>query len=305
MTATLALGTYRIAQEDLPAAAERAANSLVPWIDTAPHYCGGRAHLLLAPVLRTHPHLRVATKTGFLTAEAARAAVADGVLDAAEAATRHSLSASFVQWQTERSRTELDRAHLDTVFVHNPERTPDQGHLHEQLRDAFAVLEEQAEARRLSSYGIATWTGFTTGQLTVPGLDRIATEAAGTRDHHLSTIQLPVNLVEHTALDQALYGRGPITHATARGWHVHASAPLHGGALTQLDGGADLAHLIRPGATIAEACLTAVASCPGITTVLISTANAEHWETARAMLDKPPVPTDTLRMVLDVLAADD
>ncbi|MEU1439653.1 aldo/keto reductase [Streptomyces sp. NPDC005786] len=305
MTTTLALGTYRIAAEHLPAAAERAANSPAQMIDTAPNYCGGRAHQLIAPALRTHPTLRVATKVGFLTTDSARAATADGVLGDTGTTTRHSLAAPFVRWQSERNREELGRDHLDIIFLHNPEQPSAQEPLHQQLRAAFTVLEEQAADGRLSSYGVATWQGFADGRFTVADLDRIGTEAAGTRDHHLTTIQLPVSLIEDTALSQALHRRGPITHAADRGWKVHASAPLHGGTLTRLAGKSDLAKMIRPGATIAEACLAVTASCPGITAVLTSTANAEHWNTALAALDKPAIPTDTLRMVLDVLATVD
>jgi aryl-alcohol dehydrogenase-like predicted oxidoreductase len=84
---------------------------------------------------------------------------------------------------------------------------------------------------------------------------------------------------------------------------VHASAPLHGGTLTHLDGSDELANLIRPGTSAAAACLAAVVSCPGITKVLLSTSNAAHWHSALATLALPPVPTDTLRSILDVLAA--
>jgi hypothetical protein len=84
---------------------------------------------------------------------------------------------------------------------------------------------------------------------------------------------------------------------------VHASAPLHGGTLAGLDDDAELADLFRPGTTTPAACLTAAASCPGVTKILLSTADAGHWQTALAALDQPPIPTDILRKVLDVLAA--
>jgi aryl-alcohol dehydrogenase-like predicted oxidoreductase len=303
MTATLGLGTYRIPAPAMASAAERAATAPAPWVDTAPNYRGGLAHRLLAPVLQSHPQLRVATKTGFLTPQAGREALAAGVITEAEADLGHSLNPLFVRWQLEQSCGELGRDRPDTVFIHNPERSPDPGSLARHLRDAFEILEDAAGAGRIGSYGLATWTGFSHGLFTVTDLDRIATEAAGTPDHHLRTIQLPVSLIEDTALSQALRGRGPAIHAADQGWRVHASAPLHGGTLTRLDGADELANLIRPGTSAAAACLAAVASCPGITKILLSTSNAAHWHSALATLDLPPVPTDTLRSVLDVLAA--
>ncbi|MEV6654957.1 aldo/keto reductase [Streptomyces sp. NPDC051219] len=255
MTATLGLGTYRTPATSVVAAAERAVTTPVPWVDTAPNYCGARAHRLLAPVLQATPQLRVATKTGFLTPQTGREALAAGVITDPEANLGHSLNPSFVRWQIDRSLAELGRDRLDVVFVHNPERVREPGGLAQHLRGAFEALEVEAWAGRIGSYGVATWNGFSKGWFNVASLDRIATEAAGTPDHHLRTIQLPVSLIEDTPLHQALRGRGPITHAADRGWSVHASAPLHGGTLARLDGADTLANLIRPGASAAEACL--------------------------------------------------
>ncbi|MGA4980150.1 aldo/keto reductase [Streptomyces cinereoruber] len=299
MKAVLALGTYRIAAEHLAAAAERAATAPDPWIDTAPNYTGGAAHRLLAPVLAAHPGLPVATKTGYLTPAAAREAATAGL--PLTPGTRHSLHPALVRRQVEQARAELGRDRLDAVFVHNPEHLPPD-RLPAALHEAFAVLEDLTAAGHLTAYGVATWSGFADSRFTVTGLDRIARTAAGTPDHHLRHIQLPVSLIQDTALTQALLGRGPITHAADRGWHVHASAPLHGGDLAHLDGGHELAALLRPGATIAEAALAATASCPGIERVLISTARTQHWNQALAALAHPPLPPTILRKVLHELA---
>ncbi|MFD0008837.1 aldo/keto reductase [Streptomyces sp. NPDC127178] len=181
MTATLGLGTYRIpAAASMASAAERVATAPVPWVDTAPNYCGGRPHRLLAPVLQAQPQLRVATKTGFLTPRTGREALAAGVITKPEANVGHSLSPSFVRWQLDRARAELGRDRLDTVFVHNPERSPDPGSLAQHLRDAFEILEVEAGADRICSYWVATWNGFSQGLFTIAALDRIATEAAST-----------------------------------------------------------------------------------------------------------------------------
>lgn len=128
----------------------------------------------------------------------------------------------------ERNRHELGRDRVGTVFPHNPERVGEAS-LRQVLRDAFAVLEQEAVAGHLVSYGVATWTGFRDRLFTVAGLDRLATEAAGSPQHHLKAIQLPVSVVMDSALAAALDGHGPISNAAARRWDVHASAPLHGG----------------------------------------------------------------------------
>ncbi|GAA4887278.1 aldo/keto reductase [Streptomyces coeruleoprunus] len=300
----LGLGTHRIPAEQLAAAARRAASCPSGWIDTAPNYCGGRAHRLLAPALADHPQLRVATKAGFLTPAAARAAHAADVIETPE--VRHSIDAGFVRWQTERSRTELGRYQVDAVFLHNPEdgHRGDHDTLANRLRAAFTVLEEEVREGHLAAYGVATWSGFTDGAFTVPLLDRLATEAADGPEHHLRYLQVPVNLVVDAHLDQALNGRGPIAQASQRGWEVHASAPLHGGELLTL-ATPEVAALIQAGAGIAAACLAAAASCPGVSRVLLATANPAHWNDALAVTGAPAIPPQTLRTVLDVLATPD
>jgi hypothetical protein len=57
-----------------------------------------------------------------------------------------------------------------------------------------------------------------------------------------------------------------------------------------------------PPAGIAQACLLAVASCPGVSRVLLSASTPAHWDTARTALNEPPLPAETLRKALDVLA---
>ncbi|MFF8431715.1 hypothetical protein ACF07Y_42640 [Streptomyces sp. NPDC016566] len=148
---------------------------------------------------------------------------------------------------------------------------------------------------------MATWSGFTEDAFTVPLLDRLAREAAGSSEHHLRLLQLPVSLVVDTHLREALHGAGPITHAADRGWEVHASAPLHGGELLTL-ATPEIAALIQEGAGVAAACLAAAASCPGVEKVLLSTSRTAHWEAALAMTREPAIPPATLRTVLDVLA---
>ncbi|QIY94018.2 hypothetical protein HEP87_08085 [Streptomyces sp. S1D4-11] len=65
---------------------------------------------------------------------------------------------------------------------------------------------------------------------------------------------------------------------------------------------AELAALLHSSLSIAEVCLLAVASCPGVSKVLLSASTPAHWDAARAALDEPPLPAEALRKVLDVLA---
>ncbi|MEV0639571.1 aldo/keto reductase [Streptomyces sp. NPDC050619] len=300
-TASLGLGTYRVRPSALTEAVARAAaDPATAWIDTAPNYLNGQAQPLLAPVLVRHP-VPVSTKVGFLTAQATKDAVSDGSLTAQDADRGHCLSTPYVHWQCALNRTELGRDHLDLVFAHNPEHT--NGDPYEALRDAFTALEAETAAGTLTSYGVATWDGFDTGALSIPALHQLAVEVAGTEQHHLRAVQLPVSLVTATAFAQALDGKGPIAQAADLGWQVFASAPLFGGELPQL-ATRDLTTLVSPDLTIPQACLLAAASCPGVTRILLSASTPAHWAEAQAALQEPAVPIAPLRKVLDVLAAD-
>ncbi|MFJ6661646.1 aldo/keto reductase [Streptomyces sp. NPDC091377] len=301
MTADLALGTYRC--RAIPEAAVRAAASGAQWIDTAPNYATGRAQDLLAPALAAHPSLRIATKAGYFTAATGVDAVDAGVLTEDQAAAGHSLAPHYVRWQTARNRAQLGRDQLDLVLLHNPERAHpgDRAALHVAMRDAFVVLEAEAAAGNVAGYGIATWAGLEEEAFTVGQLLALAAEAAGGR-HHLVAIQLPVSLVMMTPIVQALDGRGPLPAAADAGLRVMASAPLHGGELPSVVD-QELADLIRPGLTPAQACVLAVASCPGVTNVLLAASGTSHWREAADAVAQPSLTAAKLREITGVLAS--
>ncbi|MGW2827354.1 aldo/keto reductase [Streptomyces sp. NPDC001443] len=301
MTAELALGTYRC--RAIPEAAVRAAASGAQWVDTAPNYATGQAQTLLAPALAAHPLLNVSTKTGYFTAATGTDAVNDGILNQDQAAAGHSLAPDYVRWQTGRNCAQLGRDRLDLVLLHNPERAHpgDRPALHRAIRDAFAALEEEAAAGHVTGYGVATWAGLEEEAFTVGELLALAAEAADGQ-HHLAAVQLPVSLVMMTPITRALEGRGPLPAAADEGLRVMASAPLHGVELPDMVG-QELADLIRQGLTPAQACILAVASCPGVTNVLLAASGAPHWKEAADALTHPSLTAAKLREITDVLAS--
>ncbi|MFJ7244531.1 aldo/keto reductase [Kitasatospora sp. NPDC098652] len=294
MTAVLGLGTYKV--RDVKLAARTALAGGTPWIDTAPNYAAGEAHRALAPLLSEYPGVRVVTKTGFYTADQARAAMADGALTLPESSAGHSLEPGFVRWQTERSLAGLGRA--DFVLVHNPERAgAHRPQVHTALRGAFTVLEEFVQLGRITGYGVATWSGFRNSVFTVPELLRLAQEAAGSHECHFAGLQQPVSLVMAGPIAQAL-GSAPSTLLQAReaGITTFGSAPLHGGELPGLVT-PELIDFVRPGLTAATAALLVAASCPGLDVVLLSASGAAHWQDARQAITVPLEP-DKLRSVI-------
>lgn len=294
MTTHIGLGTHLV--RDVEQAAVHAVACGARWIDTAPNYRGGQAQQLLAPVLAANPAVKVSTKVGFFHQPDAQAAVQDQVMPVEELEAGHCIRARYLRWQIERSCAELGRDQIDTLFLHNPERTTAGA-----VFAAFVELEELAIAGHIAGYGIATWDGFSSGKFTVPALIDMAHKAAWGEPHHLRAIQLPVSLVNIGPITQALDGRGPIGDASAAGMEVFASSPLHGGELPTMIT-PELAALIGDGLQPVEAALAVVASTPGVSRVLVSASTPEHWKQAADTVAAQPIPAALLRKVTDVLA---
>ncbi|BAJ31002.1 MULTISPECIES: aldo/keto reductase [Kitasatospora] len=296
MTAQLGLGTYRCT--DVERAAAMAAAHAADWIDTAPNYDRGLAEAALFWVLGHNPQIKVSTKVGFVPRLLRGASVKDGVLTEAEAQSGYSLAPEYVAWQVERSRRALGRT-PDLVFLHNPEHHCEPHQIRERLYTAFAALEEACAHQHIHGYGVATWNGFSNGAFNVPLLLDLATKAGGPH-HHLRAVQLPLSLVKLGAVAEALDGGGVLAEAQAAGLDVFASAPLHGGEVPKLVT-PELAELIRPGSSPAQAGLAVVASAPGVRRVLLSTDRAGHWTDAAATMAEQPLSEAVMRRVVDVL----
>ncbi|MBO2455435.1 aldo/keto reductase [Actinomadura barringtoniae] len=302
MRATLGLGTYRC--RDVTAAAQAAIAAGVTAIDTAPVYARGTAHAQLAPLLADHPDARVSTKVGHMTHRQAQAAQRAGVITAQIATRGHCIAPDYLEHQVAVNAAELGRERLDLLYLHNPEHDAhgDRDRLLKQITQAFAACEKAAHDGKIHGYGIATWSGFTSGAFTVRDLLTAAHDAAGSTTMHLSAIQLPVSLVQLAPLAEALDGAGPIAEANEAGLQVWASAPLSGGELADMVT-RDLARLISPDLSPVAAALAAVASTPGLTGALLSASTPAHWQDALSAFDSPPIPPRRLREICRVLRA--
>lgn len=302
MMAVLGLGTYRC--RDVTAAARAAITAGVTVIDTAPVYARGSAHAQLAGLLPDRPGLRISTKAGHMTRHQARAARRAGLITSEEAAACHSIAPAYLRNRITANITEMGRRQLDLLYLHNPEHGAhgDRSRLLERITQAFTIFEEAAHQGDIAAYGIATWSGFTSGAFTVQDLVTAAQRAAGSTRTHLRAIQLPVNLIELTPVAEALHGAGPVAEASGAGLEVWASAPLNGGELLDLVT-ADLAEFISPGSSHVAATLAVVASTPGLTGALLSASTAAHWREALSAFQRPAIPLPHLQDICRVLRA--
>lgn len=296
MSAGFAVGTYRC--RDVVRSVTTALGMGVTWIDTAANYASGTAEEALRPILAAQPGVRVSTKIGFVPRGDRQAARRAGVLPY-DTVPHHCLTGSYIGWRIARSRASLGRA-PDLVFVHNPEHDrTDRADLSRVLTEAFAELEAAAVARRIGGYGVATWTGLSSGAFTIAELMALA-KTIGGPTHHLRAVQLPVSLVHLAVVAEALDGRGPLAQAREAGLAVFASAPLGGGevlgAMTE-----ELTKVVAPGATSAQAALSIALSAPGVSHVLLSASTRAHWSGALGATAFVPLSPSRLRKVIDVV----
>ncbi|MGH8886123.1 MAG: aldo/keto reductase [Egibacteraceae bacterium] len=305
---TLGLGTYRV-RGSVADAVRMALAEGCPLIDTAPNYGHGTAQQQIGEVMgagRDHGPLTVSSKVGFLTAGIRDDAQAAGVLPP-QSLAGHCIQSGYLRWQLDRTLAELHAPRLGVLYLHNPDHhhDGDPGALLGRVRAAFAACEEAHDARLIDAYGVATWHGLAGDRrplaFTVSDLVRTARDVAGDA-HRFGAVQLPVNLVRLSALTRAVrHGDGPLVDAENAGIQVAVSAPLHGGELLDLVS-ADLAELIRPELSPAQACLLVAASAPGVSSVLVSTGDADHWRQAADVVNTvPKLPARDLRRIVDVL----
>jgi aryl-alcohol dehydrogenase-like predicted oxidoreductase len=199
----------------------------------------------------------------------------------------HSISPRFLDYQLQRSRTNLGLQAVDLYYLHNPEEqllAVDRATFNDRVRAAFAMLEERAASGEIAGYGCATWTGFRVGpehrqHLSLAELVAMARDVAGTA-HHFRAVQLPVSLAmpEAARLPSQPLGRKlvPLLDAAdALGIGVVASAPLMQGKLTS--GLPEEMHALFPGcSTDAQRALRFSASLPGVSAVLSGMRSSAH-----------------------------
>jgi aryl-alcohol dehydrogenase-like predicted oxidoreductase len=320
---SIGLGTYlgepddRTDQEYVPAIT-RALQSGLNVLDTAINYRHQRSERTIGAALKQlidlgeleRNQVLISTKAGYLSFDQnlppdprgyiVREYVEPGILDPREiVGGMHAIAPAYLRNQIERSRRNLGIETIDVFYLHNPETQ-----LSEVSRDlflrrlveAFAMLERQVEAGKLSYYGLATWSGFRRPPGSVDFLDleeivQLAEQVAG-QQHHFRFLQLPFSLALPEAY--ALFNQGPgkkqclLAAAAKLGILVVGSATLHQGDLIH-----GLPKSVREILALprdAENAIQFSRSAPGLTTALVGMAHEEHVVANLKVAETPPTP---------------
>ena len=243
-----AFGTYRITDENpqhIQALIE-AIDSGVALIDTSSNYMDGGAERAIALAMRNFDDdkrstIEIVSKFGYIQGSNLQAHKEEPFEDVVMFSDDcyHSISTSFMKDQLFKSLSRLELTKIDCYLLHNPEyflldafkKEKDMDEtldtMYDRIFDVFVGLEEQVKAGTIGSYGISSnsFAKENTDVEFLPYEDLItladkASEFAGNDQHHFTTIELPINILETEGLKCALW-------AKENGLRVLANRPLN------------------------------------------------------------------------------
>ena len=320
---SIGLGTYlgepdEATDQEYTKAIATALRSGLNVLDTAINYRHQRSERAIGAALRQligggelkRNQVLISTKAGYLAfdqnlppdprAYILHEYVEPGILDPSQiAGGMHAMTPAYLEDQIGRSCRNLGLETIDVFYLHNPETQLSEVSrdlFRHRLGDAFAMLERQVQAGKLSYYGLATWNGFrlphgSRDSLQLDEIVRLAEEVAGPQ-HHFRFLQLPFNLAMPEAYAFSNQGSGRkqslLAAASALGIAVIGSATLCQGRLT--DG---LPNAVREllGLTCdADNAIQFSRSAPGLTTALVGMGHGEHVTANLRVAHAPPTP---------------
>jgi len=221
----------------------------------------------------------------------------------------HCMTPRYLADQLDRSRRNLGVDCIDVFYLHNPETQLGDVPAEEferRIRDAFLFLESAVAARKIGSYGLATWNAFrekpeSQGYLSLEAMARIATGIGG-KDHHFRFVQLPFNLAMPEALtlpNQVVDGKtmAMVQAGRALGITLISSAALLQGQLTK-----NLPQYMRDAWQLKQdfaLALQFARSAPGITTALVGMSQISHVEANLALVGIEPAARDEFLKVFE------
>jgi len=210
-------------------------------IDTAATYGGGRAETLVGEVLAETGARDVVlvTKAGYVKSREPAGARWAGDVHEGRGGLRYCVAPGFLGDRLSSSLSRLRKERVDLYLLHNPEGLlegiPSHGAdaaldaFYARLGLAFEHLEHEADAGRITAYGISSnGLVLARGEARAVDLARVLS-VAGPR---FRAIQLPMNPAELGARDSihTRDGRSVLDVARAAGLHVLVNRPLQSGA---------------------------------------------------------------------------
>jgi aryl-alcohol dehydrogenase-like predicted oxidoreductase/nucleoside-diphosphate-sugar epimerase len=266
-------------------------------VDTAINYRNGRSERVVGEVVRNlinENHIKrndvfIITKGGYINKPCGFP-----LLNTNEINNGNSVRSCYLKWSLNESYKNLKLKTIDLFLIHNPEIALNYLSKHEFYRtliDNFAMLEHEVDRGRIASYGLATWAGLISRPNAPTYLDlnqvlECAKIAAGSKEHHLTSIELPLNVIRHFALtrtNQNLNGNlvTVMEFARAKGLKVFTSnSALYGESSEDIESRLQLNSPL----SIPEQNILFAKSIPGVTSAIVGMRRLENVESAVRVL---------------------
>lgn len=230
-----AFGTYRISDVNPQhiEALKEAIDSGITMIDTSSNYMDGGAERAIALAFREHEDkindVEIVSKFGYIQGsnlELHKEDPIDGDVVEFSEDCYHCISKSFLHSELSKSLKRLERSYINTYLIHNPEyylinaikngvdKDERLDEMYKRLEEAFTAMELEVKAGRINGYGISS-NSFSVAHdsdefLPYEDLITLAQNAAkiiGNVAHSLTTIELPINMLETTGFECAKWAK--------------------------------------------------------------------------------------------------
>ncbi len=217
-------------------------------------------------------------------------------------AGQHCIHPEFLREQINGSLTNLGVQTIDVYYIHNPEIQLSEVApeiFYNRLRAAFEVMEEAADAGKISAYGLATWHGLRVPPTANDHLDlarakSLAQEVTLNKEDRFRFIQFPLNMAMPEALIAPTQKLGeeqiPVLEAAYR----LGITPIASNSLCQAQVVGKIPENIASACgddlrTDGQRALQYTRSAPGLLTALVGMKAIEHIEENLALTAVPPL----------------
>jgi aryl-alcohol dehydrogenase-like predicted oxidoreductase len=232
---TFAFGTYRVSDTDPMhiEALREAIDAGVTLIDTSTNYTDGGAERAIARAMsffddETRKKIKIVSKFGYIQGSNLQAHKENPYDDVVEFSQScyHSINKTFLKEQLTKSLERLELHNIDCYLIHNPEyyiyeaikkdmpRDAMLDTMFERIYEAFVGLEQEVIEGRINSYGISSnsFSKSSNDAEFLPYEDLVtlaqkAAKSAGAKEHHFTTVEMPINLLETEGLKCAAWAK--------------------------------------------------------------------------------------------------
>lgn len=277
-------------------------------IDTAPNYNSGNSQRLVGEAINNFKrhYITISSKVGFVSSTLKKEKyIRTGVVNERDFFHSHCLKPAFIENEIKLNLKELQRDHIDILFLHNPEvqlQHSSRNELMQLLRKNFETLETFSSEGVVGSYGISTWDGFgVNGKSAKFTLDEVLEVANSVSTmNKFKAIQLPISIIQFDHVyDYIVNDTGLLMDIRNANLDLYISSPLHHGELPKIIN-KSFSHELGT-SSVAQACLKFLKSIPFSKTILVGMTREEHMDENLELYNQQSIELDKMEEILYIL----